>query len=390
MSQEASFDRRYDVVVVGARPAGAATAMLLARAGFKVLAIDRQAYGSDTLSTHALMRGAVTQLARWGLLDEIVKAGTPAVRRATFYYGEERVGVDIRPDASTDALYAPNRKVLDRVIVDGARHAGADVRHGTALDALRFASDGRVVGARIRDRNGALQEIAADLVIGADGRNSMVAKLVGAKKYRVSEHRTAVVYGYFSGLNLEGFRWYYRPGVSVGAIPTNSGETCVFVSLPPDRFIQELSKGAEAVFNAVLAEASSDFAVEVGHAERQGPFRSFRGEAGYFRQSFGPGWALVGDAGYFKDPLTAHGITDALRDAELLAQSVANGSERALADYQASRDALSTELFDVTDAIASFAWDLEAIKGHHRRLNRAMKDEMAAFTAEAAPVAIAA
>src|SRR6185503_9912785 len=120
----------YDAIIVGARCAGSATAMLLARAGLSVLAIDKQAYGSDTLSTHALMRGAVVQLARWGLLDQLRRSGAPAVRRTSFHYGDERIDVDIKPGQGVDALFGPRRTVLDKILVDAARRAGAEVRHG--------------------------------------------------------------------------------------------------------------------------------------------------------------------------------------------------------------------------------------------------------------------
>ena len=143
----------------------------------------------------------------------------------------------------------------------------------------------------------------------------------------------------------------------------------MFVSLPPERFGREITSGPEALFDRVVAQTSSDLSTEIGRATRQGRLLGFPGEQGYFRQSFGPGWALVGDAAYFKDPLTAHGITDALRDAELLARAIADGSEKALEHYQAERDALSLELFDATDAIASFKWDIETLRQQHLRLN---------------------
>ena len=104
---------------------------------------------------------------------------------------------------------------------------------------------------------------------------------------------------------------------------------------------------------------------------------AFRGVHGYMRASSGPGWALVGDAGYFKDPLTAHGITDALRDAECLARAILQGSDQALAAYAADRDAASTDLFAVTGEIAGLDWSLEAVKEKHKRLNRAMREEQA-------------
>jgi len=390
MSRRPAFDRHYDAVVVGARAAGAATAMLLARQGLKVLAVDRQTYGSDTLSTHALMRGAVAQLSRWGLLGEILAAGTPPIRRTTFHYGDEAVAIDIKPDSIVDALYAPRRTVLDRVVVDGARAAGAHVHHGASATGLTFAPDGRVTGAAFRDSDGSVHDVAADVVIGADGRHSTVARFVGARNYRQSDHRTAAVYGFFSGLENRGYRWFYRPGVSAGVIPTNDGASCVVVSLPPERFARKIAGGPEAVFATILAETSPELAAEVAGAERRGHFHGFPGEASYFRRSFGPGWALVGDAGYFKDPLTAHGITDAFRDAELLARAVADGGTQAFRDYQTERDALSVDLFATTAAIASFAWDMDMIKQHHRRLNQAMKTENAALAALATPVALAA
>src|SRR4029453_12858161 len=120
--------------------AGAATAMLLARRGLRVLAVDRGAYGTDTLSTHALMRAGVLQLARWGLLDRIEAAGTPRVRRTVFHYPDDVVDIPINPAADVPALFAPRRTVLDRVLVDAAADAGADVRHRVRLvDLLRGA-----------------------------------------------------------------------------------------------------------------------------------------------------------------------------------------------------------------------------------------------------------
>src|SRR5262245_38378596 len=121
---------RYDAVIVGARCAGAATALLLARAGAKVLVVDRQAYGSDTMSTHARMRGGGLQLKRWGVIPELVAAGTPPIRSTTFHYGDEAIRVDLKPDHGVDRLFAPRRTVLDPLLVDAARDAGAEVRHG--------------------------------------------------------------------------------------------------------------------------------------------------------------------------------------------------------------------------------------------------------------------
>ncbi len=376
MSVSTIRGRPYDALIVGARCAGAATAMLLARAGAKVLLIDRQAYGTDRLSTHALMRGGVLQLHRWGLLGRVLQAGTPAVRTTTFHYGDEAVRVAIKPEHGVDCLCAPRRTVIDRILVDAAIEAGVDVRHGVSLKDLSMSQTGRVSGARLADANGDDFEVQADVVVGADGRQSLVSRLVGARTDALARHCTAAVYGYFSGLPDDGFHWYYRQGVSAGVIPTNDGQHCVFVCVPQSEFTSRFRPNLEEGFLAVLAENSRALADAVRHAEPADRLRGFGGAPGYLKTAHGPGWALVGDAGYFKDPLTAHGITDALRDAEILARAILQGNERALALYQAERDALSTALFTVTERVASFEWNLEEIKALHIELNRAMKTEV--------------
>ena len=241
----------------------------------------------------------------------------------------------------------------------------------------------------IADRSGAIHAIGTGLVIGADGRRSTVAGLVGAATYRSGRHRTAAVYAYAPGLPNEGFIWCYRVGASVGVIPTNNGEHCLFASIPPDGFRTRLQPDLAVGLRGIVEEFFPELAPAVGGAHCARRHFGFAGTAGYFRQSFGPGWALVGDAGYFKDPLTAHGLTDAFRDAELLARAVTKGGESALADYQAERDALSLPLFEATDAIASFAWDLDALKEHHLALNHAMKAEVRRL-ADLAPLPLAA
>jgi len=163
--------------------------------------------------------------------------------------------------------------------------------------------------------------------------------------------------------------------VSAGAIPTNDGHTLIFATVPQIRFHDTMRQGADAGFRQVLRECSPDLAAVVEESTMVEKYRGFSGEVGFFRQSFGPGWALVGDAGYFKDPLTAHGITDAFIDAELLAQAAAAGTEAAFAGYQSARDKLAVAHFEVTDAIASFEWDLPTVQQLHRALSDEMKKE---------------
>lgn len=379
MSTATPKHARYDAIVVGARCAGAATALLLAREGLRVLVVDRSRYGADTLSTHALMRGAVMQLQRWGVLGSLEQEGTPLVGATTFHYGEEQIRVDIKPRNGIPGLCAPRRNVLDRVLVDAAREAGAEIVYGVRLVNVCRPDGGRVDGVVIEDGEGHLRSLGAGIVIGADGMRSTVAELVRARSYRTGRHSTGVVFGYFSGLGNDGYHWHYRPGVSVGVIPTNDDHSCVFASVPNRRFREEIRFDPSSGFGRILRECSPELAQAVGKARREGHFRGFPGQAGFFRQSFGRGWALVGDAGYFKDPLTAHGITDALRDAEILARAVAQGTIEALSAYQATRDKIATGLFQVTDEIASFRWDLPTVKALHLRLSDEMKKEIVAL-----------
>ena len=367
---------RYDVVIAGARCAGASTAMLLARQGLRVLVVDPANRGSDTLSTHALMRGGVLQLYRWGLLDAIRAAETPTIRTTTFHYGDEAIEVSIKEWDGVDGLYAPRRTILDAILCDAALAAGAEVVHGySVVDVLR-APDGRIRGANVAGADRQVIDVAADLVIGADGVRSRVARILEAEPDYSVLHTTASIYGYWKDLGWEGFHWLYDIGAAVGSIPTNNDDTCVFASLPPARFETERTDGLDAVYHALLSDVSPELAQSVNESELSGKLRAFAGTPGFLRRSAGPGWALVGDAGYFKDPITAHGITDALRDAELLARAVAEGGDAALAGYQETRDDLVKGLLDVTAHIASFEWDLDEAKQDHLVLSREMNAEV--------------
>jgi flavin-dependent dehydrogenase len=346
-----------------------------------VLAVDRGSYASDTVSTHALMRAGVLQLSRWGVLDGIKAAGTPVIRATSFHYGDEVIAVQIKPQPSMDGLYAPRRTVIDRVLVDAARAAGAEITFETQLVDVLRADDGRINGVMLKDRHDRERRISTGLVIGADGVHSTVARLVGAERYRTGRHATGVVFSYWADTGIvDGYHWYYNPGVSAGAVPTNDGHTCIFASVPQNRFHDLMRNGAEEGHQTVVQQCSPELAEVVNRSKKVEKLRGFSGEVGFFRQSYGAGWALVGDAGYFKDPLTAHGITDALIDAELLAQAVAAGSDSAFASYQTARDNLAVGHFEVTDAVASFDWDLPQVQKLHRSLSDEMKKESIAVT----------
>jgi flavin-dependent dehydrogenase len=367
----------HDVIIVGARAAGAATARLLARHGLRVMLLERGPLGADTLSTHALMRAGVLQLARWGLLDEVVAADTPAVRRTTFRYGDETIVISIKPSPGVDALYAPRRTILDPLLVRAAVDAGVDVYHQTPVHKL-IRRHGRVVGVQATTADRRSVDLTASLVIGADGIRSTIAHLVDAPFSRLGEHASAATYGYWSGLVTDGYEWNFRPNACTGMIPTNSGLTCVFASASPER----IGRGGMAPLMDIITEGAPELEQRLQVAQPPLGTRTWRGQRGYLRRSHGPGWALVGDAGYFKDPISAHGLTDALRDAELLARAIIAGFgddvslDDALADYEATRDRISIPLFDAVDHIASQQWSDPEIAQLLLRLSSAMTDEI--------------
>ena len=385
---------RYDVIIAGARVAGASTAMLLARRGLRVLVVDPVPPERDTLSTHALMRAGALQLHRWGLLDAVRSHGTPRVGTTVFHYGEDLVPVPIKPSDGVDGLYAPRRTVLDRILVDAAVEAGATVALGSSLVDVVRDGRGRVEGALIREGIAARtgeppRTVKADWVIGADGVGSRVARAVVAPIDHQARHATAVVYGYWPSAHPGEYHWYFRPGVYAGAISTNAGESCVFIGMPPEEFRNEAAGGLPALVRRLVPEIPG-FEPELGVSGDRSRLRGFAGVRGYLRRSAGPGWALVGDAGCFKDPATAHGITDAFRDAELLADAVSAGTDTALQRYQRERDECVRGLVDTSDRIASFEWDLDEIRALHLQLNEDMKvgmNRVRSFGAATAPPA---
>jgi 2-polyprenyl-6-methoxyphenol hydroxylase-like FAD-dependent oxidoreductase len=371
---------KVDVIIVGARCAGAATALLLARAGARVLLVDKGVYGADTLSTHALMRGAVLELDRLGVLPTIKRAATPPVHSTTFSYADQDITVPIEPRFGVDALYAPRRALLDRALVDAAGESGAEISFGVRIEDVDMDDRGRVRGITALT-GGTRLRIEADFVIGADGLHSTIGRRVGAARVMEGRHSTGTLFGYWEEVPVDGYHWWFRTGGSIGAIPTNNGATCVFVSVPSQRFRNEVRGDPFLVYRRLIREVSPTFDARLAAARCVEPVRGFGGHVGFIKRSTGPGWALVGDAGYFKDPLTAHGITDALRDAELLARAIVRGTAAALADYETTRNDLSRRSLELTDEIASFAWTDGSLQSLHRAFSAEMSREVRALAA---------
>jgi flavin-dependent dehydrogenase len=371
----------FDFVIVGARCAGASTARLLALAGARVLVVDRSRLGADTLSTSYLMRGAVMQLQRWGILPGLIAAGTPPVRTTHFHYASRSVAVDIRPAPGFDALYAPRRTVLDPLLVQAAQAAGAEVRFGAKATGLLRSDDGRVSGIELDGG----EYVTAGTVIGADGVHSQVADWVDSPRYRVGNSSWTGIYGYFARFSVDSYHWYYVDGLSAGVAPTNDGLSTIFVSGPTER-LPQLRTDRERSMLQIAAHISPQLGAALASARRVGGLRVIPAERGFYRQPFGPGWALVGDAGYFRDPNTAHGISDALRDSELLARALLEGGDDALERYHATRDAASVRLFHASDELAGSQWDEAQVERLLRDVSEGIRDGVrvvAGFATEA-------
>lgn len=361
--------QHFDAVVIGARVAGASTAMLLARAGANVLLVDRARRGSDTLSTHTLMRGAVRRLSDWGLLDRIWDAGTPAVTSVDFTYGPVEFTVPVKPKPDVPGLAAPRRTVLDPILVDAAEEAGVITTFETSFVEPVRDRAGTVCGA-VLNRNDVLTTVSCDVLIGADGRTSRVARSVGAPVTRAGIHASASCITRLADTDLatDRFHWLYDAQIGAGVVPTNDGHVIFTVSSPA--VFRRNRHNLEGLFNRTLAAFGPELVERVSAGRTTSPMRSIPGIPGHFRKPSGPGWALVGDAGYFKDPWSAHGIADAFRDAELVAEACGSRNFEA---YERERDERSIPLFEVLERMGSFDWSLDELQDLHRQLSETMR-----------------
>ncbi|MFD6391997.1 NAD(P)/FAD-dependent oxidoreductase [Nocardia sp. NPDC060259] len=348
----------YDVIVVGTRVAGSPLAMLLARQGYRVLAVDRATFPSDTPSTHYIHQAGLGFLKSWGLLDAVVATGCPPIRHLNFTYTDIEIPGMADPAADgIDAVYCPRRTVLDKILVDAAGESGAEVIEGFTVTGLLRDGD-RVAGIRGRAGDGPEQEFRAKLVVGADGSNSIVAKEVGAATYEGSPAACFIYYSYYEGVD---WGMHHRTGFGeqqFASWPTNDGLALVAVMRKRDRF-RDFRTDPDAGVQEIVDQIDPEIGARLRDTgKRVEPFRPMLYPDNYRRQSFGPGWALVGDAGYHKDPFTGWGITDAFKYSQLLADLVheslsgARPFEETMPEYQRERDAQSASTYELTQSIS--------------------------------------
>jgi len=347
----------YDAIVIGARCAGSPTAMLLAQKGHKVLLVDKAAFPSDTISTHIIWPPGTSKLKRWGLLEKVAATGAPLIETLNFDVGPFALSGSLPASDGVSDCYAPRRTVLDKVLLDAAAEAGVEVRESCGVDGLSFDNNGRVTGILCHSQGGKQVTESARIVIGADGRNSIVAREVEAPKYHEAPVYACWYYAYWSGIANGEIEFYARPERAIGFISTNDGLACVAVSSPVREFDRWRSDIGENFTSSL--DLTPVLADRLKGGTRETKFFGTADIPNFFRKPYGPGWVLVGDAGYHKDPIGAQGISDAFRDAELAANAVDAGFsgkrplDEALAEYEQTRNDAVMAMYKFNCELAS-------------------------------------
>lgn len=350
----------HDVIVVGARCAGAATALLLARQGHRVLIVDQDRFPSDMrLSTHLIWHAGADLLHKWGLLDAVRASLCPPLTHFELDMGE-LVLRGTPPDTMVGAAFAPKRIVLDQILLDAAIAAGAELREGVLFDDVLRDGD-RVVGISAKNPDGSTLTEQARWVVGADGRHSRLARAVGSPAYHEypKEEGSLNTFAYFSGVAIDGVKFLSRPERMAYAWQTNDDQVMVGI-IQPGSVARVPRNEMEANVFAELEAMSPALAAKVRAGKREGDWVS-TAVGTFCRQAVGPGWSLVGDAGLTMDPITAAGITNALRDAEALALALHQGLsgqqdlDAAVAEFAARRDAVSVPLHLFSHDMAQLA-----------------------------------
>jgi len=348
----------YDAIVVGARCAGAPTAMLLARKGYRVLVVDRDTFPSDIMSTHYIHLPGIARLKNWGLLDRLLATGCPPITSATMHFGDllfQPPSLSELVPGIPELTLCPRRLVLDKLLIDGAIESGAEFRPGFSVQSLIWDS-GSVAGVR-GTVGGQPVEERARIVIGADGLHSRVAREVKPAGYNTIPSLSFAYYTYWSGISVEGIHFYFFDDArGILVFPTHWGQTCVAVG------------GERAVFQAfrkdfmgnymAIVDRVPELAEQIRSGKQEQRLLGTADQPNYFRKPYGGGWALVGDAGYHRDFITGLGIRDGFRDAELLSQAVSEAFteqrsiDEAMAAYENTRNDLAMPLYEITTKMA--------------------------------------
>ncbi len=315
---------------------------MLARAGLKVCLLDRASFPSDTASTHGIQPTGVEVLARLGVLEPLLDVGDPIVD-GIIQFDDIRIPLRRFDEVLGAPMLNVRRITLDAILLDAASEAGVEVRTGTTVTGLARLG-GRVAG--VETTAGVLR---APLVVGADGARSTVAGLAGAAEYQRTAPRRLFLWSYFEGVDDHRVWLGNIDGDGYLASPTDAGQFLAAFVAPIDRR-DELRGDREGGFAAGLTRWP-ELAEQLAGAKRVAPVRMTSRWHGFFRESAGPGWALIGDAGHFKDPTPGQGIADALRQAAVLAPAIeralggAEGPDKPLREWWAWRDRDAWEMY---------------------------------------------
>jgi len=348
-----------DVAIVGSRCAGSAAAIACARAGLRVVALDRASFPADTISTHLMWPAGLAELKRLGALERVEAIGAPPLPLAIADGCGFTLSGRFSPVEGVDYAMCVRRTGLDAALVATAREAGAEVREGVRVtDLLR--EGGRVCGVRFRDSEGRAGELRAPLVIGADGRRSTVAGLVGAvapRRLRASGRACFFAYWRDARRSWRQIAAQWREGGELGtAFPCDDGLVLVLLQTPAAR-AAEFRADLQGTYERTVA-AIPGLHRRLEGCELVSKVRAATGIQSYFRRATGPGWALAGDAAHFKDPVTAQGIRDALRYSRLLVESAAPvlgdpvALDRAAAAWEQRLARECIEVYQWTDRLA--------------------------------------
>ncbi|HEX8503068.1 MAG TPA: NAD(P)/FAD-dependent oxidoreductase [Pyrinomonadaceae bacterium] len=320
-------NEHFDVVIVGARCAGSPLAILLKRAGLSVCVVDQAGFPSDALSTHMFQISGIEVMQKLGIFDDVLATNAPPV--TTCHMRFEDVDFSgpprVREGDPPVPMLCVRRISLDVILVEKARAEGVDVRLHTRVTGL-VEKDGRVAGIRVAARDGHASTISAGLVVGADGRLSTIARLVGARRYHVLPSERLSTWAYFSGVprEPEARLFYFRQGDEfIVASPTDN-DLFLAISCPSVEQSPAYRADGEGAFNRAVATCEP-LADLLSGAKRETKFRGLTRFEGYFREAAGPGWVLVGDSGHFKEPTPGQGISDALRQVDKLSAAIVRG-----------------------------------------------------------------
>jgi 2-polyprenyl-6-methoxyphenol hydroxylase-like FAD-dependent oxidoreductase len=348
----------YDVMIIGARCAGATTAMLLARKGYRVVLMDRSTFPSDIPQGHFIHQQGPARLERWGLLDRVKASGCPDVDSCIVDLGDFPLAGEGLSIDGVAIGYGPRRQVLDQILLDAAVSAGAELRQACSVESFLLEDD-RIVGVRARDRSGQVFTERATITVGADGRNSRLAHAVKAPVYEDAPTLLCYSFSYWSGVAERRLRVHSLSDRALFGFPTNDGLYAVFAGAPISEVVL-MKANMEGHFMASVASVPS-LADCLRAGRREERFYGAADLPNFFRKPYGPGWALVGDAGHHKDPYMALGVSDALRDADFLSDALDEAFsgrqpfEAALAGYEQRRNEAAMPQYRENVAAARFS-----------------------------------